>query len=770
MNSQVTIKKNDSIVDSKDIKNTLTLVMKNWYWFVLFIGLCVGASMFMYLKATKIYGAQATILIKPQKNAFKDALDNALPVAPNKEDVSNEIQILSSTRLISEAVNKLNLEVSYYIQGRLKTGEVYKGTPFKVEGKVADDSFYGVPFYLKIVSSDQYALSVTAGTYKYSQNHKFGEPVITDKFSLVVNAKDSATVSNKRFTEFQYVFVVNNPSYLVRKYKSALSLEKDEDASVINVMIEDEVEEKAVDFLDTLTKLYVDYSISVAREINDNSIKFIDGQLKDVEDQLNGVETNLVAYQQNSGAIDVTNQQSAFLQQKMDVQGEKAKLMVQLNSVDYLYNQLATSGNDISTISPSALADQNNPSLATAFNDLSALMQRKTNLSFSLTPNSPQLKEVEAQLDIAKKNVIGIVMNVRKNLVMQINALSSREGEFSASLNRLPSTIKGLSDITRKKEINEKMYLFLLETRAQTVIAKAAIVPDKSILEHASSTGLIRPIRNKMLFVGIGGGLALAFLVIFLKSIFYNYVYTKEDLADITHQPIMGVIGKAAEAKKDYLVVNAHPQSLTAEAFRVIRTNLSYFAPKSTSKVILFTSTISGEGKTFCTVNTGTTLSRAKKKVVIVDLDLHKPKQATAWNMPNDIGVTSYIVGKANLKEIVKDTPVENLKVILSGPKSPNASELILDSMMEQLLAELKQNFDYIILDMPPVGLLSDALVMMKHSDLNVYVLKAGYSKKDFIDVAHQLMEKNNIKSLSFILNGVNPKNMPVGYGGAYYK
>lgn len=769
MNNQKVVK-NQSIIDAKDVKTALNLVLKNWYWFLIFISMGVAGGIFLYYKTIRIYGAEAKVLITPTKNAFKDALSTSLPMGPNKEEVSNEIEILSSTRLVSEAINKLNLDISYYIKGRLKTGEVYKGTPFSVEGKVLDEAFYGTPFNIRIIDKNSYSLEVSTPTYSFKKTLKFGEPVVTEKFSIVVNGRGDAIEHNPKFSEFQYLFIINNHHYLVKKYKDALSLEKDEDASIINVRIEDEVEEKGVDFLDTLTKLYINYSISVAREINENSLRFIEDQLKYTEDQLNGVETNLVEYQQQSGAIDVTNQQSTLVKEKMDLQGEKAKLTSRLSSVDYVYNQLTSGGSDFSTLTPALYADQGNPGLASAFQDLTALMQRKTNLSFSLTPNSPQMKEIDGQINKAKENLIGIVMNIRKDLVMQINLISQREGNFAASLNRMPSTIKGLSDITRKKEINEKMYLFLLETRAQTVIAKAAIVPDKSILEPASSIGLLKPIRNKMLFTGVGVGLALAFLVIFLKSIFLNYIYTKEDLADITHQPIIGVIGKSPEAKKDYLVVHSSPQSLTAEAFRVIRTNLSYFAPKSASKVILFTSTISGEGKTFCAVNTATTLARAKKKVVIIDLDLHKPKQATAWNMTNDIGVTSYLVGKANLNEIIKDTPVENLKVILSGPKSPNASELILDSMMEQLIQELKEHFDFILLDMPPVGLLSDALVMMKQSDLNLYVTKAGYSKKDFVEVAHQLMEKNNIKSLSFILNGVNPKNMPVGYGGAYYK
>lgn len=769
MNKENTIKSNN-IVDPKDIKDALNKIFKNWYWFVIFLGLGVGASLFMYYKATPFYGAGAKILIKPAKNAFKDALDNAMPLAPNKEDVANEMLILSSRKLIGDAITKLNLDISYYIKGRLKTGEVYRGTPFNVEGKVLDESFYGIPFFLKIIDTTKYALQITNGTYSYTKILKFGDPVVTDKFSFIVNGKEASIANNPKLSEFQYLFIINNHGYLVKKYQRSLGLEKDAEASVININIEDEVQEKAVDFLDTLTRMYIDYSVAVAKAINDNSLKFIDGELTQVENELNGVESSLVQYQQSSGAIDVSGQQTTYFKEKMDVQGEKAKMMTQLSSVDYMYNQLASNESEITAISPSILSDQNNPALMSSFNELTILLQRRTNLLFSNTPNSPIVKEVESQISKTKENVIAIIINIRKSLVMQINALSSREGAFSGALSSIPSKLKGLSDITRKKEINEKMYLFLLETRAQNIIAKAAIVPDKSIIEPASGTGLIRPIRNKMIFMGVGVGIALTMLVIFLKSIFLNYVYTKDELASVTNQPIIGVIGKSNEARKDYLAVHANPQSLTAEAFRVIRTNLSYFAPKSSSKIILFTSSISGEGKSFCAISTGTVLARAKKKVVIVDLDLHKPKQATAFNMTNDIGTTSYIVGKASLDQIIKDTPIENMKVILSGPKSPNASELILDQNMENLLIALRERFDYIILDMPPVGLISDALVMMKFSDLNIYVLKAGYSKKDFVDIAHQIMEKNNVKSLSFILNGVSPKNIPVGYGGAYYK
>ncbi|MBL0340399.1 MAG: polysaccharide biosynthesis tyrosine autokinase [Bacteroidetes bacterium] len=337
-------------------------------------------------------------------------------------------------------------------------------------------------------------------------------------------------------------------------------------------------------------------------------------------------------------------------------------------------------------------------------------------------------------------------------------------------MNQMPSTMRGLVNINRKVEINEKIYLFLLETRAQTVIEKAGIVADKVILEPAITTGLEKPIKEKILLTGFGIGMALAFLVIFLKSIFYNYILTKDDLSELTTLPVIGVIGKSKEAKEDYLVVDKFPQSLTSEAYRVVRTNLSYFSPKATSKVVLFTSSVAGEGKTFNAINTGTILAKTKKKVVLVDFDLHKPKQANAFNLKNDIGVTSYLVGKARLSEIIKETPIENLQVILTGPRTPNASELIVDPMVEELIKELKTMYDYVILDTPPVGLLSDALSLMKFSDLNIYILKAGFSKKDFVDIAHTIVEKNDIKHLTFLLNNVNIKNIPAGYGGGYYK
>ena len=760
---------NASLIDQKDIKNTIVALGKNWYWFVIFLVLATAGAIGYLYKATKYYGATTEVLVKPPKDPFKDALSEALPNPPKKEDLANEVMILKSTQLIDETVTKLNLDISYYVKGRIKTGEIYRAAPFTVDGKVSDKSLYDVPFNLHVLNNQRYQVEVNTDEFHFSKVARFGEPVVHSKFSFIVTNDSDVIARNSRISDINYIFQFTDHRSLVKRYQSSLTAVKDPNATVILVSVEDEVAEKAVDFLTTLTNIYIENSVSVNKKINENTLEFIDGQLREVESQLNNVEGNLEQFQKEKTTFNLGQEQSVLFNRVVEFDTEKAKMSIQLKSIDMLYEYLTSNANDNMAVSPSILAEQNDPSLTSGFAELFALQQKRTNLLFSNTANSPLVKEVDSQISVVKQNILGMVLNLRKTLVNRINSLSGQVGEYQNSIRQMPTTQRGLVNINRNVEIYSKIYEFLLETRAQTIIAKAAIVADKAVLEPAYTTGLIRPLPSKTILTGLGGGLAIALLLIFFKGIFYNYIQTKDDLKSVSDLPIIGVIGKSREAANDYLVVDKYPQSQTTESFRVIRTNLTYFAPKVHSKVILVTSSIAAEGKTFCAVNTATILAKARKKTVLLDLDLHKPKQANAFDLPNDVGLTTFIVGKATLKQVIKPTPIENLDVILTGPRSPNASELILDPAMEQLINELKNQYEYIIIDSPPLGLLSDALVIIKYADLTMYILRAGFSKKDFVEIAHQVVEKNNVKNLTFVLNSVSSKNIPAGYGAGYY-
>ncbi|MBL0340400.1 MAG: hypothetical protein IPP71_05400 [Bacteroidetes bacterium] len=424
---------NTSIIDQKDVKKTFVLIAKNWYWFVLFLGLSIGASVFYLYRATNFYGASAKVLIKPQKNAITDALSASLAGGgPSKDEIANEIEVLSSSSLINEVVSKLNLDVSYFIEGRLKTGEIYQGRPFLVDGKIIDWTYYGVPFYLTVVSAEKYRLNINIEGKKYSGVHKFGEPVVNDKFSLIIT-NDTTIINKKSVTsinETKYLFRFNERNSLVKRYQQGIQLSMDAEATVINLFIEDQVPEKAVNFIKTLTETYIANSVSVQKEINENTLSFIDSQLKDIEDILNGVESNLEQFQRQKTTMNPENEQGVLLQQKVGFENEQARLTMQLRSVDYLYEQL-TSGSDATSFSPSMMGDSPDPSQGAAFVELSALQQRKTNLLFSNTPNSPVVKEIDAQISIARQNLISGVMNMRRNLVVKINSLSSQLGPIS---------------------------------------------------------------------------------------------------------------------------------------------------------------------------------------------------------------------------------------------------------------------------------------------------------------------------------------------------
>jgi len=759
----------NNLIDSKDIKKGLSTISKNWYWFLIFIGLGVIIGGAYLYNATKFYGATAELLIKPQKDPFKDALSESLPSAPRKEDIANEVKIIKSTKLIDETINKLNLDIGYYIEGRIKTGEVYKGTPFTVVGKLTDKSLYNTAFEIKILNQESYIVEVNTDEYKFKRKSKFGVPVINDKFSFIVNSDSTVITRNTKISDIPYIFKFKNHEALINKYQNALTIEKDQTASVIKISLEDEVEDKAIDFLNTLINSYIENSIEVQKTVNENTVRFIDAQLTDVENQLNSVESNLESFQKSRTTLNLGEESGMLYQRVVDFDSEKARMNIQLKSVDMMYDYLTSSNGENMAISPSVLAEANDPGLQGAFDELYALQQKRSNLLFSNTESSKSVVEHDQMISRTKQKISGIVLNIRKNLVNKINSISSQIGSYNSALRQMPTTQRGIVNINRNVEIYSQIYKFLLETRAQTVIAKASIVADKIVLEAATGDGLLHPLPVMTLAAGIGGGLAIALLIIFFKGIYYNYVFSKEDVKEITDLPIIGVIGKSKEAEEEYLVVDKFPQSQISEAFRVIRTNLSYFASKSKHKVILVTSTMPGEGKTFTAVNIATILTRAKKKVVLLDLDLHKPKQANAFNLQNDVGVTSYIVGKSTINQITKDSGIEDLKIILSGPRTPNASELILDENLEKLINELKEAYDYVIIDTPPIGLLSDALVLMKQSDINIFVMKAGVSKRDFIDIAHQLVEKNDIKHMSIVLNGVSSKNIPSGYGAGYY-
>ena len=353
--------------------------------------------------------------------------------------------------------------------------------------------------------------------------------------------------------------------------------------------------------------------------------------------------------------------------------------------------------------------------------------------------------------------------------------VQAQSRDYEGLIRNLPKSQRDILNIERRLQVNEKMYLFLLEKRASTVIARAGIVPQTKVIESARQMGVVRPDKMKIFYTFMLGGVVVALLVVFVRVMFYDRIENADQLKELSSLPVFGEIIASEKAEENYVVVDSDPKAAITESFRTVRTNLEYIPSREgAGKVVMVTSYRPNEAKTFFAENLSAILAKAGKKVMLLELDLHKPKVATGLGMNSQVGLSTVLVGKLPWRDVVMPTQFENFSVMLSGPTPPNASELVLSKHLETLFAEASLEYDYILVDTPPVGLITDALLIMRYVDATLFVLNTRFANKDHVNNALEVLLANPNKNTGFILNGVRMKkskyyyNTNYGYGYRY--
>jgi capsular exopolysaccharide synthesis family protein len=416
----------------------------------------------------------------------------------------------------------------------------------------------------------------------------------------------------------------------------------------------------------------------------------------------------------------------------------------------------------------------NDPFLENSLAALHDLQMRRNRMSFPATDVNPGVSQVDSVIQLNRMNLLVYLRNERKALQENNVNIDEQVGSYKSLIRTLPASQRDLMAIQRKLQVNEKLYNFLLEKRANTVIARAGIVPQTKVIERARIVGLVRPDKVKILYTFIVAGVVLSLMLVFVRVMFYDRIENADQLREVTNLPIFGEIIASEKAEENYVVVDSDPKSAITESFRTVRTNLEYLPASSGGKVVLITSYRPSEGKTFCSVNLAAILSKAGKRVLLLELDMHKPKVSSGLNMTSPVGMSNLLVGRASIDEVILPTQYENFWVILSGPTPPNASELVLSEHMQRLFEEGRKRFDYVLIDTPPVGLITDALVMMKHVDATLFVINTRFASKDHVKNAMEAHAASTVRNFGFILNGVRMKrskyyyNTNYGYGYRY--
>jgi capsular exopolysaccharide synthesis family protein len=753
----------------RDLLKFLPYIRKNWWVVVLFGVLAFFIGELYIYKLDRVYAVSTQLLLKQND----DYTSGDLITGTNSKyfgnaygtyvDNSNEIRVIQSHDLVEKALDKLNFDVSYYLVGRLKTTEVYSGIPFTVTVSTLNPDLYEQEIKFKELDNKRYELDYVIGGQSHSSTGVYGEELLDQYMSLKV-VKRNVVIG----PDANYMIKPHNKTVLAQSILSNLKVENPDYTNVLLITYSDQLTERAKRFLDTLSSVYMENSLESRLEMNENTVFYIDRQMEEVVNILNSIEDSLVKYRRENSVIDLPKQSDQYFSGYSDNLQKKKSLEFELRTLDDLKDYVI-SNRDPAFLPPDAYklpGDDFQTGTLTNLYDL----QNKLNKELQVgTLANFGVINLRNQIDSTKRDLLIYIKNTRKAIEQKITDVDIDIGYYDSELDSLPAKQRGLLNIQRRQKVNEDMYLFLLQRRANTIIARASIVPDVKIIEKPRPTGVVLPDIKKILYLFVAVGLMISLLIAAIRIMFFHRIESYEELKSKTDLPILGDVVYSKLEEDLIIAVENDPKSPLAESFRTIRTNLQFMSMGKSSQTILITSNSPGEGKTFCSLNIASIFAKSGKRTIILELDLHKPRVQKGLKLTADKGISTIAAGKHSIHECILNTRIENLSTLLSGPIPPNPSEIVSSKLMDDIIEYCKKNFEYIIIDTPPVGLITDALAIFPKVDIALFVINTKLAFRNSLNNAQEIAMMNEEVHFGFILNGVKRKKSKYYYNRYSY-
>jgi capsular exopolysaccharide synthesis family protein len=747
----------DPIISMDDVRVVLKIIRKNWLFLVLLPPFFAMIAYLYTYRQTTVYAASTRVLLKSNEiYDYQQRIYSNIGYYGYYGDVTNQIRILQSYDLIESSLDKLNIDVSYFIVGKLKTTEMYNNVPFMVQIKPMRQDLYDVMVDFEFIDIDTYKISYTLGDKDFSFEHRFGQEEVTNHYKIVTHKRDQMfnDALLESYKRINYQIKVNSKPTLIAKIKSGMRVENLEYTSILDIIVEDEIPERAKTFLDTLSSVYITYSLQSEFDINEKTAEYIDRQLSEVVLVLDTIETELENYKTRKAILDLSKESQEYFQKFVEYEGDLSKSELILQSIKNLEEYILNL-EDENLLPPSLYMLENDLFLRGSVQNVYEMQIERYRFLNSKTPIHKSIEETSTTLESLKKDILTYLINTKKAILQKQGDLRVQRDFYQSKIKQLPKSQRDLLAIERKQSVNQNLYVFLLEKKANTRIARAGILPQTKIIEKARPIGPVRPDKKKTMYMFILAGFMLACLIAFIRFIFFERIESVSELTSITNLTILGGIPNNPDILIDPLPVTKNSKSYATESFRHLRTNLSYLSPEKNNKVILVSSIHPGEGKTYISSNLSSIIAKANKKVLLVDFDLHKPKVHKMFGLEKDNGVSSYLVGQQDISSIIKRDIVEGLDVITAGPVPPNASELLLSDKVNHLIDFARQNYDLVVLDTPPIGLISDAVVLINKCDAGIFVMNVKFARKQAVRFLEEIVEKNNLSNVGIALNNI---------------
>jgi len=734
-----------------DYVKILKILTSRWYWIAGAMAVFL-ISAHVYLWYTpKTFATAATMKFDEKRSEISDLVSviNNSDKGPSR--IQSELFVLQSRNLLLNAIKDLDYHISFYVEGRVRTSELYPHKPLKITVIKSDSVvFYSGLITFKPIDKNSFHLSYNIGGSVKQQKCLYYNPVTVGETTFTIAA--TGEINQNAVLLFKF----NSPESFITRVRSGFSAgETAKNSNIIALRQTDSNPDFAADILNAIMNEYLKYDREHKTESATQMIHFIEDQLDTLRGRVKGSEGSIENFKQSSKILDVSATSGVELDKVSDLESQRSLLKIQLLAINQLKQQVEREKNNVNI--NFNFEGNIDPLLGGLVASLNSLITEKQVLLKTYNASSPQIQGINQQILQVKSNAYQNIHATGQRIQKNIDYIDNQLSGVNNRIDKLPVAERKLVSLKRDFEINEKVYSFLSEKKLEAQISRSAILPGASILEPAQPNYIpVSPDEGGVKRQAVIYGLLIGLGAIILIRILNPYIYDKETIESLTTVPIIGVIRKFPhELDEDgsrILALNK-PKSIFAESVRSVRTNLNFLAAEKKSKIICVTSEIAGEGKSFVAVNLSSTLSLIDKKVIIIAADLRRSKLHKTFRLTNELGLSNYLINQKSLDEIITKTEQENLDFISSGPVPPNPSELLHSKKMSDLLDELRERYDIIMIDTAPVGLVSDAIPLIRLSDINVFVIRSGKSKYYSATIPQKIASEYHLNNTVIILN-----------------
>lgn len=752
---------------SFDFKRLLGTLVSNWYWFVLSLSITITAG-FLYLRYTtpKFQILSSILIDENQNNIAKNVLSKIDPEKDKSQvNLFNEKVILQSQDLIAKVIDSLGLNVRYWAIGRVKETEIFYECPIKIVFDTAGFTGAVTELHIKQANPGQFEIKYNDITERILSDTWVRKPY--GRFKIVYT--NGPRVNRGYLQETEFIVKIQNTEAAIKEILGSFKVNiNDGRTSLLDLLYTDNMPQRGVDFLNVLIYFYQKRELENINLTAEKTRQFINEKKASMMEELKSIDSMTVDVKLNNDLIDPAAQTGALLTEKSNAEKTMNDLYLKKQAVSNLKNSMLTGSGSRSQVIAGVGIDD--PYLSTLVNQYNVLVSRKEELERNTGPSNPVLIENKNEISACRKRIIDAANNIDRNLSITLDNAAKNAQEFTSRIRATPEVDRNLKDITRNYGTLQSIYLFLYQKGVENDISVYSATNKSKIVVVPVALGTpISPVPNTIYLMMVLLGLLVPGATLIIRELMNNKVINENDIESLTSIPVIGTISRVESAtnRENTIVVGPHIRTGVAEQFRLIRANLEFMTAASNNRIYMITSSSSGEGKSFISINLGITMTLARKRVVVMEFDLRKPKISQYLGIPNDGGISGYLAGMCSLEDTIKASGIhENLYIANCGPIPPNPGELLVSTKTQELLEELRERFDVVIIDTAPIGLVSDALILSQYAGVNLFIIRQSYTVKDQIRMFDVLHKDGKIQNPAIIFNGVEfLKKYGYGYG-----